>query len=254
MTANFADGAALVTGAASGIGAAVVHHLARKGVGEFILVDKDEAGLAALDVAATLHRHSGNVADETLWDAIDGAGYPIRHAVIAAGIAHAAMVADHALDDWRRVMAVNLDGAFLALRSALRAMATGGEGGAIVTVASATGFKPEPGVAAYGASKAALMHLTRVAAKENAARNIRVNAIAPGGVDTPIWDGVPVFDNLVAQLGSRDAAIAKMGEMATPLGRYAGSDEIAAQIAFLLSADAATITGTVLTSDGGYTL
>ena len=91
-------------------------------------------------------------------------------------------------------------------------------------------------------------------AKESAARGIRVNAIAPGGVDTPIWDGLAFFEGLVAQTGSRAAAIAAMAKMATPLGRYAQPEEIAGQIGFLLSDMAANVTGTVLVSDGGYTL
>ena len=77
----------------------------------------------------------------------------------------------------------------------------------------------------------------------------------PGGVDTPIWDQTPFFRDLVAQHGGdRAAALEAMARMATPLGRYATSEEIAGQIAFLLSDDAATITGAVLISDGGYSL
>ena len=99
------------------------------------------------------------------------------------------------------------------------------------------------------------MQLARVAAKEGAARRIRVNAIAPGGVDTPIWDQTPFFRELVEQHGgNRAVALDAMAAMATPLGRYASADEIAAQIAFLLSDAAATITGAVLVSDGGYSL
>jgi NAD(P)-dependent dehydrogenase (short-subunit alcohol dehydrogenase family) len=129
-----------------------------------------------------------------------------------------------------------------------------GRGGTIVATASAAGLKPEPGVAAYGASKAALIHLVKVAAKEGAARNIRVNAIAPGGVETPIWDGLPFFEDLVRSTGTREAAFAKMATIATPLGRYAKPEEIAEQIAFLLSEASALITGATLVSDGGYTL
>jgi NAD(P)-dependent dehydrogenase (short-subunit alcohol dehydrogenase family) len=116
-------------------------------------------------------------------------------------------------------------------------------------------LKAEPGTAAYGASKAGVIQLARVAAKEGAAQGIRVNAIAPGGVDTRIWDGLPFFQGLIEQHGGdRAAAMRAMAGMATPLGRYATADEIAAQIGFLLSDAAATITGTVLVSDGGYTL
>lgn len=93
----------------------------------------------------------------------------------------------------------------------------------------------------------------KVAAKEAAPNRVRVNAIAPGGVETPIWHGMEFFDAMVAEKGEQ-AAFDAMAEMATPLGRYARADEIAEQIAFLWSDAAATITGAVLTSDGGYSL
>jgi NAD(P)-dependent dehydrogenase (short-subunit alcohol dehydrogenase family) len=98
-----------------------------------------------------------------------------------------------------------------------------------------------------------MIQLARVAAKEVAGRRIRVNAIAPGGVETPVWDAVPMFADRAREVG-RDAAFAELAAMATPLGRYATAEEIAEQIAFLLSDKAATITGSVLVSDGGYTL
>jgi NAD(P)-dependent dehydrogenase (short-subunit alcohol dehydrogenase family) len=127
-------------------------------------------------------------------------------------------------------------------------------GGAIVATASVSGIKAEPGTAAYGASKAGLIQLAKVAAKEGAPRSIRVNAVAPGGVDTPIWDGMDFFETLVASEGSREAAIEAMAKMATPLGKYASAEEIAGQIAFLLSDAAASVTGAVLVADGGYSL
>lgn len=126
--------------------------------------------------------------------------------------------------------------------------------GSIVVTASATGLKPEIGTAAYGASKAGVLQLVRVAAKEAAAQRIRVNAIAPAGVRTPMWRNMPFFAQMVEEQGSEDAAFALLAEGGTPLGRFAGADEIARQIAFLLSDDAATITGATLTSDGGYLL
>ena len=136
----------------------------------------------------------------------------------------------------------------------MRALKSGSGPRAIVLTASVAGIKPEPGIAAYGASKAAVIQLARVAAKEVAAAGIRVNAIAPGGVDTPIWDDMPFFAGLIASEGSREAAMKALAGMATPIGRYASADEVAAQIAFLLSEAAANITGAVLTSDGGYSL
>ena len=146
---------------------------------------------------------------------------------------------------------MNLDGAFLTLRAAMRLIAGPG---AIVVVSSVAGIKAELGVAAYGASKAAAAHLAKVAAKEGAPRGLRVNAILPGGVDTPIWNGMDFFEDMVRDLGSREAALQAMASAATPLGRFASADEIARQIAFLLSDGAATITGALLTSDGGYSL
>ncbi len=160
-------------------------------------------------------------------------------------------IAALAFEEWRRILSVNLDGAFLTLRAAIRAMQ--GRGGSIVLTASAAGVKAEPGVAAYGASKAALIHLAKVAAKEGAPHGIRVNAIAPAGVETPVWDAVPMFAIRAAEIG-RDAAFAEMAKLATPLGRYAKPEEIAAQIGFLLSDASALVTGATLVSDGGYTL
>ncbi|HUD31230.1 MAG TPA: SDR family oxidoreductase [Novosphingobium sp.] len=135
-----------------------------------------------------------------------------------------------------------------------RCLRGGRTGGSVAMTASASGIKAEPGTAAYGASKAGVIQLAKVAAQEGAPLGIRVNAIAPGGVDTPIWDQVPMFRDFVAEQGGREAAIAAMGKLATPLGRYASAGEIAAQIGFLLSDAAATITGTVLVTDGGYSL
>jgi 2-keto-3-deoxy-L-fuconate dehydrogenase len=244
----------LVTGAASGIGAACARRFGVAGTGKLILVDRDGESLDRVVLPAEFEtvRIAGDVADPALWDRVERASGPLDWAVLNAGVAAGGAIAETRFDEWRRVLGTNLDGAFLSLRSALRLAR---DGASVVLTASASGFKAEPGTAAYGASKAGVIQLAKVAAKEGAARGIRVNAIAPGGVDTPIWDQTPFFRDLVGQHGGdRDAALAAMAKMATPLGRYATSDEIAAQIAFLLSDDAATITGAVLVSDGGYSL
>ena len=242
----------LITGAASGIGRAVAELFSSKGF-ELVLVDLGElASVAAQN--SHVRRLQGDVSNEGFWSDNDSALAGLTHAVVNAGVSSGGPIAALEFDEWRRVMSVNLDGAFLTLRAALRAMKSGSGSRAIVITGSISGMKAEPGVAAYGASKAAVMQLAKVAAKEAAPDGIRVNAIAPGGVDTPIWDHMPFFEQLVASEGSRDAAMTAMAKMATPLGRYASADEIAAQIAFLLSEDAATITGTILTSDGGYSL
>ena len=247
---RFANRHILVTGAASGIGLATAQHLAAEGARRLVLIDRDAAALAAIDLPCTLDLLPGDVADEAFWDTSAPYLAGIDGAVVNAGVAGAGVIADLDFAEWRRILSVNLDGAFLTLRAALRAMA---DGGAIVATASAAGIKAEAGVAAYGASKAALIHLVKVAAKEAAARRIRVNAIAPAGVETPVWDAIPMFANRVAAIG-RDAAFAEMAAMATPLGRYAKAEEIAAQIGFLLSDAAALVTGSCLLSDGGYTL
>ena len=243
---------ALVTGAGSGIGAATAARPAAAGIGSLILTDRD--GGAVDDVAARLDRpglrllaRSADVADEGAWLALEneirGVFGRLDYAVANAGIAHGEPLANHDFEAWRRVLAVNLDGAFLTLRSALRLIREGGRGRAIVVVASAAAVKAEPGIAAYGASKAGAPQLARVAAKEGAADRIRVNAILPGGVETPIWRGMPFFDQLVQESGDERAAFDRLAAAATPLGRYATADEVANQIAFLLSDAAATIIG-----------
>ena len=243
---RFSGKAVLVTGAASGIGRGIAELVAREGAARLILVDLKAAD--ELDLGCRVEWLTGDVGDDAFWQAVRLAD--IDHAVINAGVAGAAAISDMSFAEWRRILSVNLDGAFLTMRAALLAMR---DGGSVVAVASAAGIKAEPGIAAYAASKAGLLQLARVAAKEVAARKIRVNAIAPGGVETPIWYGVPKFADRVKQVG-QDAAFAEMGAMATPLGRYAKTDEIAEQIAFLLSDQAATMTGAVLVSDGGYSL
>lgn len=250
---DFTDAKVLITGAASGIGAAVATRLAGAGARKLILVDHDEVKLRDFGFTLPCERQPviGDVADEALWSAADLTG--LTHAVVNAGIAFAQPIGDMRFEDWRRVMRVNLDGAFLTLQAALRAIRATGEGGAIVLTASVAGLKAEPGIAAYAASKAAVIQLARVAAKEAAADRIRVNAIAPGGVETPIWTDVPMFTDLVRGTGSEEAAFQAFGA-GTPIGRFARADEIAAQIAFLLSEDAATMTGACLVSDGGYSL
>lgn len=240
---------ALVTGAASGIGKACAHWLASQGAARLVLVDRNAEALAALDLPGDVQRHCGDVADPDFWAALEPQLGPLDHAVVSAGIATGGPITQLDFADWRRIMQVNLDGAFLTLRAAMRAMASGGS---VVLLSSVSGLKPMAGASAYGTSKAALIHLAKCAALEGAATGIRVNAIAPGGVDTPIWDGDPNFDAMVAQMGRPDAI--KAMASATPSGRFAQPDEIATTIGFLLSDAASNITGAVLSSDGGFSL
>lgn len=249
---EFSSASILITGAASGIGAATATALAAAGARKLILVDVDEDRLRDFAFSLPCERQVivGDVTDEQVWNKADLTG--LTHAVVNAGVGAGQPIDEMSFAEWRRIMAINLDGAFLTLQAAMRAMK--GNGGSIVLTASAAGLKAEPGIAAYGASKAAVIHLARIAAKEGAPNNIRVNAIAPGGVETPIWSGVPFFQNLVETMGSEEAAFKAVGSQATPMGRFAKPEEIAGQIAFLLSDATSFVTGTCLVADGGYSL
>lgn len=238
---------ALVTGAASGIGRATATLLAEAGA-LVTCVDRDAARLRQAAPPGSVQL-AIDVAIPENWNRLAGS---FDYAVLSAGVAGAGSITELDFDDWRQIMSVNLDGTFLGLQAALRSIDQ--PGGSVVVVASASGIKAEPNTAAYGASKAAVLHLVRVAAREHAARGIRVNAIAPAGVETPMWSDQPFFRDMVAQLGSDAAAYAALAAQGTPLGRFAHADEIARQILFLLSDEAATITGATLTSDGGYLL
>lgn len=254
--AAFEGRSALVTGAASGIGLACARALAAQGAGRLILVDRNGDALGAAAGALSgpeVVTLAGSIEDEHLWSAAAPILEGLDYAVANAGVAGNGDIATHDLAEWRRIMSVNLDGTMLTLRAAIWAMQKHKRGGAIVITSSISGLKAEPGTAAYGCSKAALLHLAKVAAKEGAGTGIRVNAIAPAGVETPIWSDLPYFKELVARTGSEEAAYAEMAAGA-PLGRFAKAEEVAAQILFLLSDAAATVTGATLTSDGGYAL
>lgn len=253
MTAiqDFAGRSALVTGAASGIGAACAKELVARGAVRLWLVDVDAAGMDALDLGTCeVHRIVGSVADEALWQALEPRLAGLDHAIVNAGIGSGGPIASVSLAEWRKVMAVNLDGAFMTLASSLRAMQA--KGGSAVVVASTTGLKPIAGIGPYGVAKAAVAHMARIAALENARNNIRVNAIAPGGVDTAIWESGEDFQRSVAAIG-REATLKAMAKT-TPLGRFATSAEMADSILYLLSDAASNITGHVMVSDGGFTL
>ncbi|MGZ6018629.1 MAG: SDR family NAD(P)-dependent oxidoreductase [Phenylobacterium sp.] len=256
-TRPFAGKIALITGAASGIGEAAARRLAQDGVGGVVLIDRDRAGLerlaadlSGIEVVSLIQ----DVADPAAWD---GAEARVRErfgrldlVVANAGVADGSPLAETSFDAWRRVLSVNLDGAFLTLRAGMRLI--GPEGGAMVAVASAAAVKAEPGTGAYAASKAGLVQLMKVAAREGATRGVRVNAISPGGVKTPIWRAVPFFTQMAQEAGGEAAAFEQMTRLATPLGRYAEADEVAALIALLLSDQTSTMTGANLVCDGGY--
>ena len=252
---------ALVTGAASGIGAACASLIMAESDAELVVVDCDDEGLHVL--VATLPRPQDvlaitlDVTDETAWAqatvSIKDRFGRLEWVVASAGVTFGAPITDTRLKDWRRVLTINLDGVFLTLRATLPLIRAGGQGGAVVVISSAAGVKAEPGVGAYGASKAGALHLAKIAAKESAPDRIRVNALLPGGVETPMWRNVPFFSQLVQEQGSERAAFDALATLTTPLGRYSTTEEMATLVLFLLR-DAPTVTGAALVADGGYTL
>lgn len=252
---DFSGKTALITGAASGIGAATARFLAEHGAASLVLTDRDEAGLEALDLPCETKLVAGDVGDPAHWDQVTAHLDGLDHAILNAGVAGAAKpILELDWERWRRTCATNLDGVFLGLKHAMTAMAAGTGGSAVITasVAAVRGISSVD----YGATKAAVAHMARIAGREGGPRCIRVNAIAPGGVDTPIWDTTEAFSSFVADkmAGDRARAIEEFGKFGNPIGRFATADEIAGQIAFLLSPMAATINGTVLVSDGGFSV
>jgi 2-keto-3-deoxy-L-fuconate dehydrogenase len=248
---------ALVTGAASGIGAAAARLLAEQGA--FVhCADLNAAGAGA--VAAELgperaQAHRLDVSDEDDWAgvlaAIARAAPALGVVVHSAGISAASQLIETSLAEWRRVMAVNLDGAFLAVRSGITAMRE--SGGAIVLIGSASGIRPAAGAAAYSTSKAGLAMLARTAAKECRATGypIRVNVVSPAGVKTALWRSMPFFQDLVARHGSEAAAFTALAGDGPP---FAAPEEIARVVAFLASPAASQVTGVELAADAGYGL
>ena len=177
--------AALVTGGSSGIGAAVVRRLQRAGSRVAVLDLQAEDGDGDLALAC-------DVADEEqVVDAVARARRELgglQVAVLAAGVGGMSAIADMSSAEWDRVQGVNLRGTFLCLRETARALRDAGEGGAIVAVTSVSGFLTDRLMGHYSVSKAGVAALVRVAARELGPLRIRVNAVAPGTTDTPMFD------------------------------------------------------------------
>ncbi|MDG2002553.1 MAG: SDR family NAD(P)-dependent oxidoreductase [Novosphingobium sp.] len=250
---DFTGRSVLITGAASGIGKSVAEWLDQHGVGEIIAVDLDAEGLEALELTCQVRRIAGDVTDPELWAGIEDQLDRLDHAHINAGVANGGALTELEFAEWRRIMSVNLDGVFLGLRTALRIMKKHESGKSIVLTSSVVGVKPTPMTAAYGTSKAGVAHLAQIAAAEHLDDGIRINAVAPGRVDTPIWTKTDQFRLLADRLG-HDKALRVAGEQAGGDHAFARPEELSGQIGFLLSDAAANITGTVLVADSGYSL
>ncbi len=267
---RFAGQVALVTGAASGIGAATARRFAREGA-RVVVADIDEAGAAR--VAAEIGRAGGSAlavrADVADPEQVRGM---IERAADAFGrldVLHnnatrveTGQIERLTLEGWNRTLAVNLTATFLGIKYAAPLM-RGQGGGAIVNTASISGLAGDWGLAAYNAAKAGVINLTRTAALELAGDGIRVNCVCPGAVATPLLgsllgDNEPVPHWAAADGGRRGIPgdeqrkrFRERLERAHPLGRLGTADEIAAVACFLASADAAFVTGAAFVADGG---
>jgi NAD(P)-dependent dehydrogenase (short-subunit alcohol dehydrogenase family) len=257
MGDRFIGRVALVTGAGSGIGRATALGLASEGaVVACTDMNESAARATAHDAGPTAKAHQLDVANEADWEVVVQAVLAshgrLDILVNSAGVSAASPVPETTFAEWRRVLGVNLDGAFLATKHAMRAMRA--LGGSIIHVSSASGIKAAGGAAAYSTSKAGLCMLARTAAKEcrDAGLTIRVNTVCPGGVKTPMWSSMPFFRELVQQLGSEDAAFASLAE--GPGGSFAEPADVVAAILFLASDEARFISGIDLVVDGGYVL
>jgi NAD(P)-dependent dehydrogenase (short-subunit alcohol dehydrogenase family) len=234
---------AVVTGAASGIGRGIALRFAAEGA-VVVAGDIDAAGLESL--ASELGPGSctpvvGSVTDEEDCEALASAAMHghgrLDICVANAGAGGFAMIEDHPLEEWRRVVDLCLTGAFLTIKHGARRM---GEGSSIVTVSSLNAVQPSAGMAAYCAAKAGVKELSRVAAMELGAKGIRVNCIGPGLVQTnatgPFWLVPGVVEEFTEN---------------TTLGRFAQPEDVASLAVFLASEESSFVSGGFYLVDGG---
>jgi 2-keto-3-deoxy-L-fuconate dehydrogenase len=252
----------LIAGAGSGIGAGCAQDLARRSSGGLILADIDEAALGVvaddLDAAGVSPERVSTLAfdisDGARWsqaaDFIQNQYGRLDWAVINTSAAHGQTVEKSDLVDWGRTTSTQLEAAIQSLRTIMPVIGKNTQGGAVVVTTSAAAIKAEP-LAANAAP--GLLQVMRAASREAAHANVRINAVAPGGADTPMWAQMPWFADLVRETGGELAAFDKIAQLEKPLARYAQGSDIHRLIVMLL-AEETPITGATLVVDGGGAL
>lgn len=237
---------ALVTGGASGIGAATVARLRRDGL-EVAALDLDESRLTSVD--ADVRVLADVTSESDVQRGVDEAASALGGldvVVAAAGVAGRGTVADTPVEEWERVFAVNARGVYLTAKAAVPHLRESG-GGAIVVVASQLGLVAAAGAAAYCASKGAAVMLTRAMAVDHGPEGIRVNCVCPGPTATPLLEDY-------FALASDPAGERGRYEQAQVHGRLIEPEEIADAIAYLASPNAGSTIGAALVVDGGYSI
>lgn len=240
---------AIVTGAGAGIGLAIAQRLAAEGCSVLCAdIDAGAADSAAAKVGNGAVAHAVDVSDEDqvigMVDACVSAFGGLDKLVANAGVVHFAPLTETTVEDFDRVIRINLRGAWLCTKHAAPRMIERG-GGAIVNMSSLGGLVAAGGTAAYGMSKAGIIHLSRITAAEMRSANIRSNALLPAFVDTPMQQtAMTMFDEALGE-GGANTMIGRLQ------GRMAGPEEMAGVVAFLLSDDASMINGTAQLADGG---
>jgi 3-oxoacyl-[acyl-carrier protein] reductase len=236
---------ALITGGASGIGAGIAKRFVQEGgVVAICDIDAQTGAKTALEIGGKVHFFKLDISDEeqvrkTVED-IQKQFLKIDILINNAGITNDKLILRMTKEDWERVININLTGTFLVTRAVIRSMIKQ-RYGKIVNIASVIGLIGNPGQANYAASKAGIIGLTKSAAKELAARNITVNAIAPGFINTKMTDIIP---EEIKQ------AYLKM----IPMGRFGETDDVANLALFLSSDQSSYITGQVFCLDGGMVM
>ncbi len=247
MSRRYENKIALVTGGTTGIGLATAERLAAEGATVVVTGrNPDTLQKAKEKLAGRAEVVASDAADpaaiEALIAKIEADHGRIDLLFLNAGIAHFAPLSDAPLEDFDRMFAINVRGPWLTLKAASRILA---EGASVVFNTSVVNVKGLAGATAYGATKAALRSIVRSAAVELAERNIRVNAVSPGPIETPIYGKMGMPEEALNGFAQGIAA-------QVPLQRFGQADDIAAAVAFLGSAEAAYINAAELPVDGGF--